>query len=68
MDEPSVVDAVEETDEPIIRFHINSDRDHPEEVLRVERDGKFYVKGEEVETNEQIRDLFARWVRFCLGK
>lgn len=35
--------------------------DPVKEVLRVERDGRFFVDGQEIETSEQVRDIFARW-------
>ena len=37
------------------------------EVLRVMPDGRFFVRGEEVETNEEVRDIFARWCVFSMG-
>ncbi len=38
----------------------------PTEVLRVEPDGRFFVRGEEVETPEEVRDIFAAWCKFMM--
>jgi len=38
-----------------------------EEVLRIAADGRFYVKGREVETDGEVRDIFAAWARQVVG-
>ena len=37
------------------------------EVLRIEPDGRFFVGEREVKGDEQVRDLFASWVRHVMG-
>lgn len=37
--------------------------DPPREVFRVEPDGRFFVGDREVETSEEVRDLFAEFCR-----
>ena len=36
------------------------------EVMSIHKDGRFFVRGEEVETTEEIRDIFLAWVKSCL--
>ncbi len=59
--------AIDKQDtESAISLHL-TDRDPPKEVLRVEKDGRFFVDGQEIETSEQVRDIFARWCRQTAG-
>ncbi len=37
-----------------------------DEVMRIEPDGRFFVKGVEVESNQEIRDTFLSWVKVAL--
>lgn len=36
------------------------------ELMRIEADGRFFVRGVEVESTEEIRDTLASFARLCL--
>ena len=36
------------------------------EMIRIAPDGRFFVKGVEVESNQEIRDTFLSWVKVAL--
>lgn len=37
------------------------------EVLRIELDGRFFVNQKEVETSEEIRDIFVKWCQLAIA-
>ena len=45
---------------------VNTDYGTRKELLRITKAGKFFVMNREVQTDEEIRDLFAEWVRLIL--
>ena len=47
---------------PGIQFHMAH-----QEVLRITADGRFFVHNREVQNDEEVRNLFADWVRGMLG-
>ena len=60
--------TIEKQDQVPLSFHLTDDHPAgPKELLRVERDGRFYVDGKEIETSEEVRDTFARWCRHMVG-
>lgn len=38
------------------------------EVLRIEQDGRFFVNEHEVETSEEIRDIFVEWCKVMIAE
>ena len=53
------------TEEQPFHFHIEVDSTP---VMSIGPDGRFYVKGVEVKTTEEIRDTFLTWCQICLEK
>ena len=39
----------------------------PKEALKIGGDGRFYVDGREVETDEEVRDILVRFARALVG-
>ena len=40
----------------------------PEPVMTISPEGRFYIKGREVETDDEVRDTLAAWARLCLNQ
>lgn len=38
------------------------------EVLRITRDGRFFVHQKEIETSEEIRDIFVEWCKIMIAE
>jgi hypothetical protein len=47
-----------------ISFATSPDQTDP--VLTITPEGRFFCRGKEVETDEEVRDLFTDWVRMVL--
>ncbi len=58
----------DKVNEGMVTFGLNANHPAgPKELLRIGGDGRFYVEGREVETDEEVRDILVRFARALFG-